>query len=474
MANFPIDFGSSFNFLFSTTQQLDRNDLTFDELLKESAGWPLIEELQFAMRFAGDYLKFSDFAMGTRTDHVVDYWCHWLDQWILGKCQLIDAGIPIKHLIDLKTQLNTLKTLYQLIQRSPGDSGTIAGQLLDQIQANLKKNNYVYVPLGWRGGTQNQGHSLPLRIDYNHEKKEVYLHFLNLGGGVHYHPQLEWNENYLRYHFRSFRLTYRTEDFFGTTGRELFSKMMTLCNVACLGYENGYSATDIYEPFYMMGTPSDTFTDSPFLRSRKPQKGPRCGDEAVELVIRDFLLDRGIDHRRISRFFANENLDSMLSYYHRANELSTKETWTFYKRGLQRFAKSYLKKNRKVFREDWIRTSLSDEELKQWCPLIDFLTATAIEGEKKCKKFLPLPLEIKITSVDCHFELFKYVNLAGTTVNPNWKLGVEAPDTPQPSLQFPQPTHFRRWIGTIRDYLITLANKAASLRSRGFVFSIEL
>ena len=231
------------------------------------------------------------------------------------------------------------------MQKSSRDSKTTAIQTLQKIKQDLQQRGYAYTSLGYRGGPLNQGHALPLRIDYLASKKQITVHFLNLGEGVSLNPELAWSGNYPRRHFRSFPITFSEEVFFGDQGVDLFSRQMTLMNASASGNVPGYSTDDVIGAFCAVGTANGYLWNNHLpCRSNKPQTTPTCADEAVKLLIRDFLIEKGIAKKEIQRLFCNEKLCSVLCFSHTLSPSSQRDDWILFKKALQEFAITVVKK----------------------------------------------------------------------------------------------------------------------------------
>jgi hypothetical protein len=423
-----------------------RTSPTPEELLEEAKNWPEVDKTQFAMRLLPTHVS------GTAYDRSwlevsLRYWIDWLNLWCEGKCHLIPSTISTEVLNELNQVLKELEEEVALIH-SKGDLEEKAIQLLQKIRSSIKTKGYAYVPLQYRPGPCNAGHAIMLRIDPDRHHKKLHLHFLNLGEGVHRHAQLEWDENYPRYHFRSFPVVFSEENFFGKVGVQLFAKQMTLANEPASGNSLGYSAYDVCTPFYLFGEVEKPFISDPTKRSRKPQKGPTCSETAIELTTCDFFIEKGIDPSSIGRFLCNADLCSVMRFFHSAKGVNTKEGWAMLKKGGQEMALTLSKK---------MKFGL-EVEAKRYCVVLECVIDTALAGEKSVPTAQVSPLKITDLNAASPYTLCEKGNLALELMDsPFYFLRNELASISSPPLKIPAASQFLSWIDSVEKYVIAIA-----------------
>ncbi len=346
-----------------------------NSIIEQAKSWPEISTHQFALRFLKAYINNTTFE-GSTPQKSIFYWMPLLELWLQEKELLIPINIPKSILQELHQALESYNTQIDY---------ELAEDILKTIRKDLSLRGYAYSCLGYKGGSFNQGHAISLRIDHNPSAKEVTVHFLNLGGGLHdLHLQMIWDPHYSRHHFRSFPITFSEAKFFGKEGIDLFQRQITLRRES--SDFNAYSSHDVYCAFYAAGKVSPSFEADLNLRSKKPQISYTCADMAIELVIRDFLIEKKVAKNDISRFFLNEKLYSLLSFYHLEKE--SQDDWIMLSKGLQEFSLSALKRGEKKY--------LNEHELELCSDVVNFLTPPPFENV----------LENPTLEIGTHFDFF--------------------------------------------------------------------
>lgn len=334
----PLRSGIPASHLNPNTQVDERNgqQLTSDlpdlpdlpDLIDRPINWPKIGKRQFAHRHLATHLDLTSLE-GTFSKASITYWKSLFDMWKTGEGQFLKVDISPQQFQILEEIIEEYDEFLKMIEElrsSPelSDYGSKIENILALIEKSCRKRGYCYFPLGYQGSISSEGHAIPLLIRL---EDQVITHFLNLGRGVSSHPVLEWDGTENSFHFRYFPIEFSKHDFFGKIGKELFSRLLQL-EIKKPPNEYSYTSEDVYGPFKLLGKTRGSFTTPPSLREKKPQIGPTCGDKAIELIMRDFLLDQGCSKSSIKRFFCDERLLSLVSFYHETKEIKDLESLT--------------------------------------------------------------------------------------------------------------------------------------------------
>lgn len=297
------------------------------ELIDQPLPWPKIGKRQFTHRHLSSHMENTRLE-GGRSKVSITYWKTLFDFWKKGEGQFLEIDLPSNQLKILEEIVEEYHDFLNLIEelrtsKEKIDFEVEAEKILLRIHQVCQKRGYCYFSLGYEGSVYSQGHAIPVHIQL--KKDTVTIHFLNLGAGVEQHPNLKWDgtENY--FHFRFFPIEFSSEDFFGEVGRQIFARQLQLQTLTS-NEVTGYDPEDVYGPFKLLGKVKGTFSTSLALREKKPQLGATCADMAVELIIRDVLLDQGCTKPLIKRLFCAEHLVSLVSFYHEIKETKDLES----------------------------------------------------------------------------------------------------------------------------------------------------
>ncbi len=290
---------------------------------------------QFAHRLVPAYLDGTEI-VGTSSLASANHWIELIALWNQEKALPLPLKISKKHLCELSIILQDYAATLRRYS-SVGECQVAAVTTLEEIKQGLHLHKVHYTPLGYREGVNNNGHAIPLKL--RARGKQIEALALNLGEGVHMHPQLDWNVSGGHYHFQSFPAMIETETLFSERGIEALSHLILLQTQQCPAQVRGYSAEDVYGVLYMLGKIHSSFDSKLVDRSSKPQLGDICADMAIVLVVKDVLIDRGYSKEDIRCLFCLEKLCDILFFYRDLKEnKGTVDLWTLLKNGLQEFA----------------------------------------------------------------------------------------------------------------------------------------
>lgn len=300
--------------------------LTFD-LIDQPLPWPKIGKRQFTHRHLSSHMDNTHFE-GGRSKVSITYWKALFDFWKRGEGQFLEIDLSAKQLKNLEEIVEEYNDFLKMIEELTAslekiDFETEAAKILRHIYQACQKRGYCYFPLGYQGSLYSQGHAIPVYIQL--KKETVTTHFLNLGAGVAEHPNLKWDGTESYFHFRFFPIEFSSKDFFGELGNQIFARQLQL-QILTPTELTGYDTEDVYGPFKLLGNVKGTFSTPVALREKKPQIGATCADTAVELIIRDSLLDQGCTKPLIKRLFLAEHLLSLISFYHEIKEAKDLES----------------------------------------------------------------------------------------------------------------------------------------------------
>ena len=295
-----------------------------------------ISSRQFAHRLVPAYLDGTEI-VGTSSHASAVHWIELIALWNLGKALPFPLKISQKHLAELSEILQVYAaTLKRYSNTWPYECQAAAAITIEEIQHGTQLGKVYYTPLGYREGVNNNGHAIPLKL--RARGKEIEATALNLGEGVHMHPQLDWGISGGHYHFQSFPALIESKTLYSKRGIEAFTYLILLQIQQCPAQVKGYSADDVYGVLYALGKIQSTFDSQLVDRSSKPQLGDICGDMAITLLVKDVLIDRGYSKGEIRRLFCLEKLCNILFFYRQLNENGGEvDLWTLLKNGLQDF-----------------------------------------------------------------------------------------------------------------------------------------
>lgn len=305
--------------------------------------WPRVGKELFSIRHLAPQLGLLNF-QGSHTSMSISYWETLLEYWKKNECFFIESKLP-EHIFDLihkniegfSNFLDTISKLYVAKSSAIQTSYEAAAkEILGTVELSCKKQGYVYFPAGYRDSAMNAGHQIALYIKLNKSTVTVFL--LNLGEGVNEHLRLGLNGLTFEFSFRYFPIEFKSEEFFGEMGADIFSRLLRLQIEPPPPETRPYSAQDVYALFTTYGTVRNHFDQSPLKWKKTPHIGNTCADKAVEMVIRDTLLENGYPHEAIKRLFCSERLFSLISYYHEISASNDREAWTQLELGIRELA----------------------------------------------------------------------------------------------------------------------------------------
>lgn len=305
-----------------------------NHLIDSPREWPKVGKALFAVRHLAPQLGVLNF-QGTSTKMSASYWRALLEYWKRNECFFIESKLPARalDLIDKNVSKfsDFLATIYALYLTKKSEIQLSyepeAKEILKSVLLSCKSDGYVYFPAGYRESPLNSGHQIVLYIKLSKEIVTVFL--LNLGEGVNQHLQVGLNGGLtFEFSFRYFPIEFKTEEFFGEMGVDIFSRLLRLQIEPPLEQTRPYSAQDVYALFTTYGTVKNHFDISPLRWKKTPHIGNTCADKAVEMVIRDTLLENGYPRETIKRLFCSERLFSLISFYHEISESKDLNCWT--------------------------------------------------------------------------------------------------------------------------------------------------
>ncbi|NGX62043.1 MAG: hypothetical protein K940chlam9_01536 [Chlamydiae bacterium] len=364
---------------------LEHSPFSADEVIEEAKTWYQVEKRQYGQRLAPAALQNTKIE-GHSSLLSANYWIDVLSCWIEGKGEILPLKIRKKDLEDLRMVLGEYgETLKRYQKTNPANFLKAAEMTLKQIEHELKAKEAVYTPMGYVGGIQNEGHTIPLKI--RKAGNELECIFLNEGEGVHLHPELNWSETGIRYNFQSFPILFERKILLGEKGAKLFEREILLQRISLDKNEKGYDAYDVYAPFWKLGKVHGGFDKQKISDlAKKPQVGPICADMAITLLIHDFLIDRGIPKEERQRVFLNEKLGSSICFLHSLEEVDDLDAWQLFELGIQEFSVRGLNLSGKA---------LSEKELKICHSLVQSLNCKIQEKIQALQPTcFPLPCSI--------------------------------------------------------------------------------
>lgn len=333
----------------SPTHTLKRDyfNKIFDTLLKDSDGWPKIDSQIFAQRQLSAYTTNTQFE-GSRSVDSVSYWMDFLQLWIKKEGLLLSSDISTQDLIELHDTFATYLSLFRdhlaLLVDDNNSEITLAKHVesvkaICKEQLNLKGR--VYIPFGYRATIHNPGHALVCLLIKH--KSTIKCYIMTRGNGADKHP-ISALDVTIRYFFRALPIHFSEKDFFGDFGTSLFSRMLRLDNELPAANTNGYDSNDIYSAFWATGEVQRTYDCDLSQRSAKPQLNFNCADDAIKLVVQDYLIDKNYSKKAIKRFFINETLCSLIGEYRTIKNLNDCDQWVMFQHALKEFATTINKK----------------------------------------------------------------------------------------------------------------------------------
>jgi hypothetical protein len=178
--------------------------------------------------------------------------------------------------------------------------------------------NGIYLPLGYRHGTKNQGHAIACKIQEKNE--EVIISIFNLGNGSEPHPVLDYTLNQKKTSFSFFPIAIPKKIFFSDVGKMAFCQIFRYLADAPMQHEEGYDGHDLYDIFfqflYFPGTGRILKLPKQEEYESDSQISGNCAEIAVKCVMEDMLIQHGvskIDRRKIA---LNKEFCSLIAAYH--------------------------------------------------------------------------------------------------------------------------------------------------------------
>ena len=306
-----------------------------------------ISPKQFSHRLVPAYLANTKI-VGISSLQSVDHWIGLISLWIEGRALFLPHNISKNNLEELLQILKEYRSaLVRLAATTVSNCRESAKKTIQEIQTGLTRRDTFYSPLGYTNSISGCGHAIPLKL--RNKGKQVEALFLNLGEGLQMHPIVDWSPSGPRFHFQSFPVLIDRTKLASTVSEEVFTRLVRLCVEECLVKVRGYSAEDVYGPIYSLGTIQSSFNSKVDERSRKPQLGDICGDMAILLIIKDFLIDLGYQKNELQRLVTLEKLCDILFFYHSLCSMGgSLDEWILLKNGLKEFSIRVVKENKSV------------------------------------------------------------------------------------------------------------------------------
>jgi hypothetical protein len=312
-----------------------------------------ISEKVFAHRMVPVYLD-KTAIVGINSYESALHWIEILSSWIEGKGLFLTLPISKEHLISLRDHLKSYAETLALYNRTPSsDARKAAKTTLQNIQSHLLRKKTYYTPLGYAGGVSSGGHAIPLKLC--NEREYVEASFLNLGEGVQIHPQVGQDSSGVLFHFQSFPALIQKETLASKKGEDVFTRLIKIKTQSPSPQVAIYSAEDVYFPIYSLGEVQSSFPSSVALRARKSQLGNICGDMAILLIVKDFLIDQRYSKAAIHRLITLEKFTNILLFFDRLKGYSAPaDEWVLLKNGIKEFSIRVLKSAKEALKEQEI------------------------------------------------------------------------------------------------------------------------
>jgi hypothetical protein len=293
-----------------------------EKFLSEEYDFPLINLSQFAQMHISLKTFYSKLE-GCNPLDSVHYWISLFKQWREKRCHFIKLGIDEKEmdkvisaLKDYKEMGDLMHDLYAKVTQVDDEKSlnndekilNTAKLMQSKIKQSLEEKGYIYAYQGYCSGNNNSGHSIPCKYVLKNNKILVFM--LNKGEGSGYHPQLELKETHFKSSMRYFEIKIAPEVLFGERGLSSFCRDLRLVSERPDANATPYDSKDIYRRMQMLGEVNMNFSENMLKWAVKTQLGPKCAEEGVEMIVRDVLIEDGVDKKnqqRISAFSVMEN-----------------------------------------------------------------------------------------------------------------------------------------------------------------------
>lgn len=346
----------------------------------------IISDKQFAHRLSPTYLENTTFIGGESLKNV-NHWIEILSLWIEGKGLFVTLQVSKEHLEELRNILKSFASFIEVCKYGSDITAEDKAQsLIQRAFSTLIRNKVCYIPLGYVGGLHSGGHSIPLKLVDAGDNIEAF--FLNIGEGLHLHPEVGVDDSGRRFHFQSFGSLISKETFSSKKCENVFARLIILQYQTYQQDVNSYRAEDVYLPIYLLGEVQTAFPADIALRSHKPQIGNVCWDMVSLLIGKDFLLDKGYSRKNIHLLITLEKFTDILLFYNKLNgSNSSLDQWTLLKNGIREFSIRISKS-----KEDLAEKEI--EILHNYLKAIDEVANNHIEILKK-KSLVELQLTIQ-------------------------------------------------------------------------------
>lgn len=205
-------------------------------------------------------------------------------------------------------------------QTPKDDLEQTATEWLEKIKNSSSFDDGVYLPLGYRHGTSNQGHAIACKIENDPGDDVVLVYLFNLGNGSEPHPILNYTLEQKEKSFSFPPIGIPKKLFFGDVGKAAFCYLLRYWADAPSKDHLHYDGKDVYDvvfqflQFFNAGEIFALTKENEYAANL--QKSGNCTEIAIRCIMEDVLIRAGLSKEERDKVFLNREFCSLLAHYH--------------------------------------------------------------------------------------------------------------------------------------------------------------
>ena len=291
---------------------------TAEKILALGSSFPKVDWRQFALMHNASIIRKTNFEGGD-IGRSISVWQSYFKMWQKGEGFLFSfplSSATLAKVLKALKDLEHFRSFLPPMALEPLQASVVenyAKRVQKELYTRLQSQKSVYLPLGYRHGISNEGHAIPVKIEW--QKDGILIYPLNLGDGSSDHALLNYTTSQEKISFRFYPIKVPHSVFWGKAGLAAFCHIIRYEADPPHPDHTHYSGKDIYDIFQTLGRIIPNLGEHPELFEEKGQYSGTCSETGVENVVHDVLVDCGVEQKVTRTLFLSLRLSTLMAGY---------------------------------------------------------------------------------------------------------------------------------------------------------------